>query len=114
MLQIKKHVISTCIHFIFRKASESKMIGDMSKFKSILKTAEDIVIITGAGLSVESGIPTFRGKDNLWREFDAATLVHPRVFKKDPALVWEFYHYVRELALKVEPNAVGAFLLYIL
>ena len=59
--------------------------------KNKLKNARKIVIVTGAGISQESGIPTFRGKDGLWRSYDAMKLATIDAFYDDPKLVWEWY-----------------------
>ncbi len=64
-----------------------------------------VVAFTGAGISAESGVPTFRGAGGLWREFSAPDLATPGAFERDPSLVWEFYHYRRELVLTKRPNA---------
>ena len=69
-----------------------------------MQAANKIVILTGAGVSAESGIPTFRGAGGLWRRYNAQDLATPRAFNKDPSLVWEFYHYRREVALRAMPN----------
>ncbi|OWR47681.1 putative Sirtuin 5 [Danaus plexippus plexippus] len=79
--------------------------SDMKKFKECLKTAKEIVILSGAGISAESGIPTFRGAGGYWRKYQAASLASPEAFRNNPSLVWEFYHYRREVAAKAEPNA---------
>lgn len=64
-----------------------------------------IVILTGAGISAESGVPTFRGEGGLWRNFRPEELATPQAFKRDPKLVWEWYTWRRELVSKCEPNA---------
>ncbi len=64
-----------------------------------------IFLITGAGISAESGIPTFRGKDGYWRNFDPAKLATPEAFARDPRLVWEWYHERRERIRRAKPNA---------
>ena len=64
-------------------------------FKSVtkkLKEAQKIVFVTGAGISQESGIPTFRGKDGLWRNYDAMKLATIDAFYENPNLVWEWYN----------------------
>jgi NAD-dependent deacetylase sirtuin 5 len=58
----------------------------------------------GAGVSAESGVPTFRGAGGLWRQFQAQELATPEAFNRDPSLVWEFYHHRREVMLSKEPN----------
>ena len=62
-------------------------------------------VLTGAGVSAESGIPTFRGADGLWRNYSAQELATPHAFQNDPALVWEWYHWRQGLILKASPNA---------
>jgi NAD-dependent deacetylase len=61
--------------------------------------------LTGAGVSAESGIPTFRGKDGYWRNLDPAKLATPEAFAKDPGLVWEWYRERRQRIRSAEPNA---------
>ena len=63
-----------------------------------------VVVLTGAGVSAESGVPTFRGAGGLWRQYVAQDLATPSAFVRDPSLVWEFYHYRRELMLSKHPN----------
>ena len=64
-----------------------------------------VFIITGAGVSAESGIPTFRGKDGYWRNLDPAKLATPEAFERDPKLVWEWYRERRQRIRDAEPNA---------
>lgn len=64
-----------------------------------------VVIFTGAGVSAESGIPTFRGAGGLWRDFRAEDLATPEAFARDPSLVWEWYEWRRELIRAAKPNA---------
>ncbi len=63
-----------------------------------------VVILTGAGISAESGIPTFRGKDGLWNKFRPEELATPEAFERDPELVWKWYDWRRELIARVQPN----------
>jgi NAD-dependent deacetylase len=77
-------------------------------FESIadkLLQAEKIVFVTGAGISQESGIPTFRGKDGLWRKYDAMQLATIDAFYENPKLVWEWYEERRKNILTAKPNA---------
>lgn len=67
--------------------------------------AEKIVFVTGAGISQESGIPTFRGKDGLWRKYDAMKLATIDAFYEDPKLVWEWYEERRKNIMEAKPNA---------
>jgi len=64
-----------------------------------------ILVITGAGISAESGNPTFRGKDGYWRNLDPAKLATPEAFARDPKLVWEWYRERRERIRAAKPNA---------
>jgi len=70
-----------------------------------LAASERAVVLTGAGISAESGVPTFRGKDGLWRQYRAMDLATPEAFERDPKLVWEFYNWRRELLAPLIPNA---------
>ena len=63
-----------------------------------------VVVFTGAGVSAESGIPTFRGAGGLWRQYRATELATPQAFRRDPALVWEFYDWRRHLISSCKPN----------
>jgi NAD-dependent deacetylase len=69
-----------------------------------LVRAERVTVLTGAGISAESGVPTFRGADGLWRRYRAVDLATPEAFAQDPALVWEFYNWRRELLAPLRPN----------
>jgi NAD-dependent deacetylase len=64
-----------------------------------------IVILTGSGISAESGIPTFRDSDGLWRNYRFEELASPQAWRKDPELVLEFYNMRRKNLLSVEPNS---------
>jgi NAD-dependent deacetylase len=72
---------------------------------SALRNAEHIVVFTGAGVSAESGIPTFRDAlTGLWSNFDAEQLATPEAFDADPALVWGWYEWRRLAAARAKPN----------
>jgi NAD-dependent deacetylase len=64
-----------------------------------------VLILTGAGVSAESGIPTFRGKDGYWRNLDPAKLATPEAFARDPRLVLEWYRERRQRIRNAQPNA---------
>ncbi len=70
-----------------------------------LKDSRKIVFVTGAGISQESGIPTFRGKDGLWRKYDVMKLATIDVFYENPKLVWEWYEERRQNIMAAKPNA---------
>jgi NAD-dependent deacetylase len=63
-----------------------------------------VLVITGAGVSAESGIPTFRGKDGYWRNLDPTKLATPEAFARDPNLVWGWYRERRQRIRKAQPN----------
>jgi NAD-dependent deacetylase len=64
-----------------------------------------VFVITGAGVSAESGIPTFRGKGGYWRNLDPTKLATPEAFARDPHVVWEWYRERRERIRASQPNA---------
>jgi len=66
---------------------------------------QKIVVLTGAGISAESGLKTFRDSDGLWEGFDIEDVATPRAWKKNPKLVLEFYNYRRKNVLDAQPNA---------
>ena len=64
-----------------------------------------VLVLTGAGVSAESGIPTFRGRDGYWRNLDPTKLATPEAFARDPKLVWEWYRERRQRIRNARPNA---------
>ncbi|MDF0675245.1 MAG: NAD-dependent deacylase [Nitrospira sp.] len=79
--------------------------SDLGIVKQQLATARSIAVLTGAGISADSGVPTFRGTDGLWKNFRAEDLATPEAFEQDPRLVWEWYNWRRELIATKQPNA---------
>ncbi|KIJ28072.1 hypothetical protein M422DRAFT_190241 [Sphaerobolus stellatus SS14] len=77
----------------------------LPNFKITLSKVKHIVIVTGAGLSAASGIPTFRGAGGLWCRYDAMSLATPEAFEEGPSIVWQFYHYRTRVAGRAQPNA---------
>lgn len=65
---------------------------------------KQLVVLTGAGISAESGIPTFRDADGLWEGYDVMEVATPEGWQKNPALVLDFYNQRRKRALEVKPN----------
>jgi NAD-dependent deacetylase len=65
---------------------------------------ERIVFFTGAGLSAESGVPTYRGKDGIWRKYNYEDYACQRAFRRDPGKVWEFHEERRAFLAKCVPN----------
>lgn len=71
----------------------------------IIRKAEHVAVLTGAGISAESGVPTFReAQTGLWARYDPQELATPQAFQRTPKLVWEWYTWRRELVGKAEPN----------
>ncbi|MBN1254897.1 MAG: NAD-dependent deacylase [Deltaproteobacteria bacterium] len=66
--------------------------------------AKKIVVLTGAGISAESGVPTFRGEEGLWKQYRAEELATPHAFEANPKLVWEWYDWRRGIIGKAQPN----------
>jgi NAD-dependent deacetylase len=78
---------------------------DLTSLTDRLRRASRVTVLTGAGVSAASGIPTFRGAGGLWRSVRAETLASARGFAADPTLVWEWYDWRRQIIREAEPNA---------
>ncbi len=78
--------------------------SNLGLVKERLATARNITVLTGSGISADSGVPTFRGADGLWRNYRAEDLATPDAFERDPRLVWEWYNWRRELIATKRPN----------
>jgi NAD-dependent protein deacetylase/lipoamidase len=72
--------------------------------RALLARALRVVVFTGAGVSAESGVPTFRGAGGLWKTFRPEDLATPVAFGRDPRLVWEWYAWRREMVARCRPN----------
>jgi NAD-dependent protein deacetylase/lipoamidase len=70
-----------------------------------LSSAARVVVLTGAGMSAESGVPTFRGAGGLWRQFRPEALATPEAFRRDPHTVWAWYRWRQQLIAAVAPHA---------
>ena len=78
---------------------------DIQALSAVLRSARRVVVLTGAGVSAESGIPTFRDAlTGLWENYDAQALATAEAFRRDPALVWGWYEWRRAKVLRAEPN----------
>ena len=87
------------------------MMLTMEERDNLIKRAVELIInakyltaLTGAGISAESGIPTFRGKNGLWKRFRAEELATLEAFLKNPKLVWKWYKWRMEIIHKAKPN----------
>jgi len=76
----------------------------MQAVRKWLRDASSIAVLTGAGVSAESGVPTFRGANGLWKQYRAEDLATPGAFARDPKLVWEWYDWRRSLIAQAKPN----------
>ncbi len=76
----------------------------LEEVRSRLRAARSVTVLTGAGISADSGVPTFRGVDGLWRNFRAEDLATPEAFARDPRLVWEWYNWRRGIIATKSPN----------
>lgn len=76
----------------------------LDEIRRRFQNATRITVLTGAGVSAASGVPTFRGAGGLWRTFQPHQLATPEAFARDPVLVWEWYAWRRELIARCEPN----------
>lgn len=72
--------------------------------RDIIDSCSSLTVLTGAGISAESGVPTFRGKEGLWRNFRSEDLATPEAFWKNPKLVWEWYDWRRNVIKDAKPN----------
>lgn len=79
-------------------------MGAVDELARRLASARRVTVLTGAGVSAASGIPTFRGTGGLWRQFRPEELATPEAFARDPKTVWEWYAWRRELVARARPN----------
>jgi NAD-dependent deacetylase len=88
------------------RGPEETVIDDatLDDLAARLRAARAVGVLTGAGISAESGVPTFRGADGLWRNYSAADLATPEAFSRDPRLVWQWYRWRQGIIGRAEPN----------
>jgi NAD-dependent deacetylase len=88
-----------------KKDSAGTLNAMIEQATAALRKARHVCVLTGAGVSAESGIPTFRDAlTGLWENFNPEDLATPEAFERDPKFVWDWYEFRRELIRKVEPN----------
>ena len=83
------------------------------EFQNLVNSSSKITFITGAGISAESGVPTFRGINGLWKNYKVEELATPYAFAKNPELVWDWYNWRRELISKCKPNTAHNYITYL-
>jgi NAD-dependent deacetylase len=81
-----------------------EMNSEIEQVRQWIEEAESVAVLTGAGISAESGVPTFRGEGGLWRHYRAEELATPEAFARDPQLVWEWYDWRRGIVAETQPN----------
>jgi NAD-dependent deacetylase len=77
---------------------------NLRRAADLLRRADRVAVLTGAGVSAESGVPTFRGADGLWEGYRVEEVATPTAFLRDPRLVWRFYNLRRANVRTVQPN----------
>ena len=77
---------------------------DIAELRRRIRGAARVTVLTGAGVSAASGVPTFRGPQGLWRNYRPEDLATPQAFARDPRLVWEWYDWRRQLIAGCRPN----------
>ena len=90
------------VNRIFKKEEEPKKIEPKERKDHSLR--QKVVVLTGAGISAESGLATFRDNNGLWKQHDAKKLASVAGFEENPQAVLDFYNYRRKQLLEVEPN----------
>lgn len=78
--------------------------SDLERARALLAEADAVLVLTGAGISADSGLPTFRGEEGLWKRYRPEELATPEAFARDPRLVWEWYGWRRSRVLEARPN----------
>jgi NAD-dependent deacetylase len=79
--------------------------GPLEAARDRVAHSDNIMVISDAGISAESGVPTFRGADGLWNEFDPEEYATPQAFARDPVKVWKWYDRRRQEMARAKPNA---------
>jgi len=81
------------------------MTDQLATVADRIRRARRLTVLTGAGISAASGVPTFRGRDGLWRQYRPEDLATPEAFEQNPRLVWEWYDWRRGGIADCRPNA---------
>jgi NAD-dependent deacetylase len=106
-----------CTAVQFRLVGDTSLIQrlapDVDRVTEALRKAHRVLVITGAGISAESDIPTFRGESGWWRSRNPRELATQSAFNENPRYVWEWYEYRRELVARSQPNAAHKMLAWL-
>ncbi|MFH1973603.1 MAG: NAD-dependent deacylase [Patescibacteria group bacterium] len=86
------------------RTDDDAVVEAVMMARVVMKDAKRVLVITGAGISAESGVPTFRGPDGYWRNRHYTDLANPTAFAEDPELVWEWYCERRKTVAACKPN----------
>ena len=86
------------------EAQPADLSERIAQARGWVKAAQRVIALTGAGISAESGVPTFRTKDGLWNKYDPMQYATPEAFHADPVKVWQWYDARRQSIVKAEPN----------
>lgn len=95
-------------YYLFCNFKNIEILENLKMFEKmieLLSKAKRVAVLTGAGVSAESGIATFRDPDGLWSKFNPAELASMQGFLSNPELVWEWYNYRRQIIASTKPNA---------
>jgi NAD-dependent deacetylase len=95
-LPISLRFITICLHSLF--------MSGVADAVELIRNSTYVTVLTGAGISAESGIPTFRGRDGLWNKYKPEELATPYAFRRNPSLVWEWYAWRMKLVFSKKPN----------
>jgi NAD-dependent deacetylase len=91
---------------MLKKIEQKDMDDLIKKAAQAIHAAQVVTVLTGAGVSKESGVPTFRdAMEGLWSKYNPEELATPYAFKANPKLVWDWYLMRREMVSKAKPNA---------
>lgn len=91
-------------YILITDAMYRRAMSDIEECVSMLSGCAEVVVLTGAGISAESGIPTFRGRGGLWERYDPERLATREGFENDPRMFWEWYDLRRREVSRARPN----------
>jgi NAD-dependent protein deacetylase/lipoamidase len=101
---VSSHLPARIAAACYKESTMTQPDGLLQELAARIRTAHRVTVLTGAGISAASGVPTFRGAGGLWRTFRAEDLATPDAFRRDPRLVWEWYDWRRSVIAQCRPN----------